>query len=219
MSCLIPIFQLKLSSLHVKVVRRTVLDNSHILWYYKTMNTYRILQAVNFAIESHKGQERKFEGGPYVKHCVRVAQKVALAPGSTQDMIIAALLHDVIEDCPHVDEFQIDEKFGATVYNYVKDLTHPPLEYGNRKARKQKEKEQLWAAPAEVHTIKCADIIDNIPSIVDNDKDFAPRFIQEKFELVPGFSETADPYLYEEAMQLIYWAAVKLEMKLEKENA
>jgi hypothetical protein len=50
------------------------------------------------ALEAHAGQSRK-TGEPYVSHPVAVALRVAAANG-TESEIAAALLHDVVEDCP-----------------------------------------------------------------------------------------------------------------------
>jgi (p)ppGpp synthase/HD superfamily hydrolase len=168
----------------------------------------RILQAASFAAEAHIGQQRKYEGGPYINHPLRVAKHVAQF-ANDEDSIIAALLHDVIEDCPHVDPKLIEIRFGQTVSQYVWDLTHPPRDSGNRKQRKEAENKQLEAASAAVHTIKLADIIDNIPSIMENDKDFAPRFLQEKIDMIKILTK-GNNVLFKQAFDLINYYAPKM---------
>ena len=58
----------------------------------------RFLQAFVFAAEQHKGQMRKASTIPYIAHLMGVASLV-LEAGGNEDLAIAALLHDVVEDC------------------------------------------------------------------------------------------------------------------------
>ncbi len=58
----------------------------------------RFLRAFNFAAEKHAGQTRKASTTPYIAHLMGVASLV-LEFGGDEDLAIAALLHDVVEDC------------------------------------------------------------------------------------------------------------------------
>ena len=58
----------------------------------------RFLRAFLFAAEKHKGQTRKASTIPYIAHLMGVASLV-LEAGGDEDLVIAALLHDVVEDC------------------------------------------------------------------------------------------------------------------------
>ena len=80
----------------------------------------RILQALNFAVTSHSGQKRK-SGEDYVVHPILVAAIVAHFGGDT-DMIVAALLHDVVEDT-HVNKSEIENLYGKNVAELVDALT------------------------------------------------------------------------------------------------
>ncbi len=76
--------------------------------------------ALNFAINSHKGQYRK-SGEPYVVHPILVAAIVAYI-SQDETMVIASLLHDVVEDTPvTIDE--IKNSFGDDVATLVEGLT------------------------------------------------------------------------------------------------
>jgi len=172
------------------------------------MNTPKILRAVAFAVKAHDGQIRKFENKPYVLHCIRVAEKVARVTDD-EDVICAALLHDVLEDCPNIQPIDIYENFGGYVLHLVKELTDSPKSVGNREHRKRIDTERLAWASAETQTIKCGDIIDNVPSIVEHDKNFAPRFIREKQTLIKVL-DRANTELWEEANNLIQESAKKL---------
>ena len=58
----------------------------------------RFLRAFLFATQKHSGQTRKATTTPYIAHLMGVASLVLEADGD-QDLAIAALLHDVVEDC------------------------------------------------------------------------------------------------------------------------
>ena len=58
-----------------------------------------ITAAKMMAGKAHEGQFRKYSGLPYIIHPIEVATTVE-AYGGTDEMIAAALLHDVVEDCP-----------------------------------------------------------------------------------------------------------------------
>jgi len=86
----------------------------------KQFNKDKIKKALNFAIKAHKGQFRK-SGEEYVIHPILVASITSFF-SDNEDMIIAALLHDVVEDTEY--EFKdIFLKFGADVAHLVEGLT------------------------------------------------------------------------------------------------
>jgi (p)ppGpp synthase/HD superfamily hydrolase len=140
-------------------------------------------RAAAFAIAAHGDQKRKYTGEPYVVHTQEVAAIVAAA-GGTQEMIAAAHLHDVVEDTP-ATETDVAREFGPVVAELVAGLTDQiPLSFGNRKARKRAESDRLAACPADVQTIKLADIISNTASIAAHDPGFARVYLAEMRYLV-----------------------------------
>src|SRR5580765_2245225 len=83
----------------------------------------RFLRAFQFAAEKHKGQMRKASSIPYVAHLMGVASLV-LEAGGDEDLAIAALLHDVVEDCggaPMLKE--VRRKFGKRIADIVDGCT------------------------------------------------------------------------------------------------
>ena len=83
-------------------------------------NQEKIKDAMEFAILAHKGQFRK-SGEEYVIHPILVASITSFF-SDNEDMIISALLHDVVEDTEY--EFKdIFLKFGACVSHLVEGLT------------------------------------------------------------------------------------------------
>lgn len=85
----------------------------------------RFDQALAFAARIHRDQVRKGGNVPYVTHLLAVASIVGEA-GGTEDQVIAALLHDAIEDCigeiPDIRE-QIADRFGEAVLEIVEGCT------------------------------------------------------------------------------------------------
>jgi len=136
-------------------------------------------EVVAFTVEAHKDQERKYSGLPYYVHPIAVAGIVTQVTDD-EDVISAALLHDVVEDTPVTIE-QIADKFGgrvASLVAMVTDISRP--EDGNRKVRKEIDRQHLAKASAEGQTIKLADLIDNSGSIIDCDPNFAKVYMKEK---------------------------------------
>jgi GTP pyrophosphokinase len=81
----------------------------------------QIRLAFEVAVDAHKDQRRK-SGEAYVFHSIAVAQIVAEEIGLDAVSIIAALLHDVVEDSHYTLEY-VEEHFGATVARIVDGLT------------------------------------------------------------------------------------------------
>ena len=82
----------------------------------------RLGEALAFALDAHAGQTRKGTDAPYASHLLQVAGLV-LECGGDVEQAIAALLHDTLEDCPGVDQAQLDERFGRGVAQIVLDCT------------------------------------------------------------------------------------------------
>ncbi|HIP49549.1 MAG TPA: bifunctional (p)ppGpp synthetase/guanosine-3',5'-bis(diphosphate) 3'-pyrophosphohydrolase [Lutibacter sp.] len=80
-----------------------------------------IRKAFDLAVDAHKDQRRK-SGEPYVFHPIAVAKIVADEIGLGATSIVAALLHDVVEDTYYTVE-DIEQLFGETVARIVNGLT------------------------------------------------------------------------------------------------
>ncbi len=81
----------------------------------------RLRDAFEFAWEAHSNQRRK-SGEPYIIHPVSVARIVAEELELGADPVIAAFLHDVVEDTPYTIEY-IRERFGDDVAFLVDVVT------------------------------------------------------------------------------------------------
>jgi (p)ppGpp synthase/HD superfamily hydrolase len=82
-----------------------------------------IMKAADFAARKHTHQKRKGEEAePYLNHLIEVAALVAEATDGHRDAVIAALLHDAVED-QGVSNAEIANLFGPTVASLVAEVT------------------------------------------------------------------------------------------------
>ncbi|MCU0721817.1 MAG: HD domain-containing protein [Pirellula sp.] len=125
----------------------------------------RILHAMKFAAEKHTRQRRKnADATPYINHPIEVAEHLARVGNiSDEDVLIAALLHDTIEDTNTTFD-EIERHFGTRVANIVMECTDDKsLEKAERKHL------QILNAPkksAEAKCVKIADKTCNLASII-----------------------------------------------------
>lgn len=150
------------------------------------MKTKRIKQALRYAathFEVH-GIRRKYTLVPYIQHPIAVARMVARF-GADENQVIAAILHDSVEDCISATIESIHEQFGDDVAQLVLDLTDisKPTD-GNRKIRKAIDRDHSAHGSARAQTIKYCDLIDNTRDITAHDKDFAVVYLREKEALL-----------------------------------
>lgn len=144
-----------------------------------------ILVAAELARRAHTGQKRKYNGRPYVEHPARVAARTAIHPGSTEEMVAAAFLHDVLEDTAVTGE-ELLKTTNAVVYDLVEWMTnrskktHPTA---NRAERKQIDRNRLAGAPGQVKIIKLIDRIDNLREMEGADPGFSKLYAKESLLL------------------------------------
>lgn len=155
-------------------------------------------EAMIFARQVHRAQQRKYTGAPYFDHLAEVAGIVATiaedAEGmfnTPERMIAIAWLHDCMED-QGVSMEMLTRKFVPVVSAGVSALSD--MEQGNRAERKAASRIRLAAAPGWVQSIKCADLISNTSSIIQHDPKFAVTYLEEKRLLLDVLTK-ADPRL------------------------
>ena len=143
----------------------------------------KLQEAIEFATEAHGDQKRKYTGEPYITHPIAVMEIVREVP-HTDEMLVAAVLHDTVEDTPVTLE-EIKTKFGTKVSELVDGLTDVSRpEHGNRKTRKALDRAHLAKQNAEVQTIKLADLIHNTMSIGLYDPHFYKVYKEEKIRIL-----------------------------------
>ena len=155
------------------------------LKYLNKADVDNIRSAYRFADEAHLGQLRN-SGEPYITHPIAVAQQCAEWKLDAQ-ALMAALLHDAIEDCG-VTKPELIERFGAPVAELVDGLTKlEKLEFNTREENQAESFRKMLLAMARdvrVILIKLADRTHNMRTLSD-----APR---EKWARIS--SETLDIY-------------------------
>ena len=124
----------------------------------------RLTKALLFAAEAHRNQRRKGAAQePYLNHLVEVLDLVVQeSNGTDTDLLIAAILHDVVEDTPTSYE-NIAAKFGERVAQIVRensdDMSLPKAE--RRRARIA----DMPLKSKEARLVKMADVISNLRAI------------------------------------------------------
>lgn len=123
----------------------------------------KILRAASFAAEKHTGQHRKgARAEPYINHPIEVANLlVNVGKVEDVDLILAALLHDTVEDSG-VTFAELEETFGAAVADYVKELTDD-----KSLPKDQRKRLQIEHAPHLSHGAKQVKLADKISNIRD----------------------------------------------------
>lgn len=125
----------------------------------------KILDAALWAAELHKNQRRKGKAQePYINHLLEVAKLVDVAGGS-DDAVIAALLHDAIED-QKIDPSAIEGGFGFDVRRLVEEVTDDKSL--PKATRKQLQITTARHKSCEAKLIKLADKISNMRSIINS---------------------------------------------------
>jgi (p)ppGpp synthase/HD superfamily hydrolase len=90
----------------------------------------------------------------------------------------------------------IEVGFGHDIADLVSDVTNITRKSdGNRRIRKEIERKHLAAASPKAKTIKLADMLDNLPSIIEYDPNFALIYVMEKRALLEVLAE-GDKSLY-----------------------
>jgi (p)ppGpp synthase/HD superfamily hydrolase len=129
--------------------------------------TPRIEQALRMAAVGHEGQLRRASAVPYLTHVVAVALILDRA-GFEEDVVIAGLLHDLVEDTPTTLQ-DIETQFGRDVADLVAYCSEQKTDAEGRKRpwidRKRDHIAALTGAPVEAHAVILADKLHNLISI------------------------------------------------------
>jgi len=145
------------------------------------MYTYRIEQALRAVTILHKDQVRKGSVPlPYTSHLFAVAM-IAIDYTNEEDVLIAALLHDTLEDTDYTPA-ELETDFGGKVREIVESLTEPRDTESKKyswKECKMKYAKQLRKASQEALVIAAADKIHNMRSMVEEYYDDHGRFVKE----------------------------------------
>ena len=139
------------------------------------------MRAFTFAAQKHAKQTRKASTIPYLAHLMGVASLV-LEAGGAEELAIAALLHDVVEDCGGVPMLkEVRRRFGKRVAKIVDECTDaytepkPPW-----RERKELYIARLKHADADSRLVSAADKLNNVRSILSDYREIGER-VWERF--------------------------------------
>lgn len=127
----------------------------------------KLIRAVDFAAKKHTKQKRKgVDQQPYVNHVIEVLNLLAnVGKIEDYDILIAAVLHDTIEDTETTKE-EIINLFGAKVCDYVLEVTDDKSL--PKAVRKQLQIEHAPHLSDGAKCIKLGDKISNISDVLRN---------------------------------------------------
>lgn len=177
----------------------------------------KLEKAAEFSARYHAGQTRKLGGAPYIVHLYETA---AIASLMTQDdeILAAALLHDVLEDTA-MDADTLRAEFGETAARIVRWCSEDKMR-GRAPAETWQERkvaaiERMKGAPVEAKIVLLADKLSNIRSIAaqyakDGDAVWAAFNNSDKLahewayrSYAEALAELEDEFLYKEYVRLV----------------
>ena len=179
-----------------------------------------LIDAMAFVSQAFRFKVRKGSGVPYLTHLLAVAALVGEG-GGDEEQIIAALLHDYLEDIPGGTEEELSLRYSPRVARLVlalSDCTSQPKPPW--KARKDAYLAHLENEPDEVKLISAADKLHNCRSLVRDHRQMGDaifdRFNPEKEEtlwyyrsLLPALSHNWEHFLLDELRSEV-WLLHKL---------
>ena len=158
-----------------------LMDN---LDYLDSTSVELVRQAYRFADEAHLGQLRN-SGEPYITHPIAVAAQCATWKLDAQ-ALMAALLHDAMEDCG-VTKSDLIDRFGAPVAELVDGLTKlDKLQFDTREENQAESFRKMLLAMARdvrVILIKLADRTHNMRTLSDMPRSKWGRISSETLEI------------------------------------
>jgi len=164
--------------------------------------TIRFDHALMFAAQVHRNQDRKKSGIPYLSHLLGVAS-IVLDYGGDEEMAIAALLHDAVEDHGGRPMLKmIDRMFGPRVAKIVDGCTDSYAEDPKKKESWERRKfrylRRVRHEDAETRFVSAADKLYNVRAVLRDlrytgDSAFA-RFSAPKAKIIWYYRSLVNEY-------------------------
>lgn len=169
-----------------------------------------VIRALNIAYNTHKDKKRD-NGTPYLEEHIYSITKSIIdrykEDPMLEDMVITALLHDVVEDNPEITVSSIQDEFGDHIAENIRLLTKEEPDLNIRKQLSQEEKHainvkyinKISNSEKEVRVIKLEDKINNAICTQHPEINIPKytRFTQELSELILPLADKTDPYYSE----------------------
>jgi (p)ppGpp synthase/HD superfamily hydrolase len=139
--------------------------------------TPRLQKAINLATTAHRHQLRKDKQTPYIAHPFSVSVLLSEYTDD-EDIIIAALLHDIIEDVPEMySEQQMRVDFGDRVVGIVLEVTEDKS-VTDWQERKRQYCKGLESDSQEALLLSTADMLQNLTSMLETYDEVGSKFFE-----------------------------------------
>jgi (p)ppGpp synthase/HD superfamily hydrolase len=174
-----------------------------------SLHTHAITLAKSAATKAHRGQFRKDGKTPYVVHPERVARRVKFF-GGNHIGIIAAWLHDIIEDCPigeaiireTLKESGLPQQERDEIFAIVSALTKNDAIHG--KAGKLMDSlRRVNQAPPQAVLVKLCDRMDNLDDGKSRGKEFLSVYLPLTDQLIEALEKKAVKNGYRNALETL----------------
>ncbi len=176
--------------------------------YLEPSQIQKIEESYIFARDAHSGQLRS-SGDPYITHPVAVA-KILASLHLDQQTIMAAIMHDVIEDCD-VSREQMTEKFGERVAGLVEGVSKlTQIKFRSREEAQAENFRKMMMAMVEdlrVVLIKLADRLHNMRTLGSLRPDKQRRIAQETIEIYAPIANRLGMYAVRMELEELGFAA------------
>jgi (p)ppGpp synthase/HD superfamily hydrolase len=150
-------------------------------------------QAWVFAKNAHKGQFRKFTGEPYFEAHVLKVNGIVKQHTTDEALLIAAICHDVIEDCYKEDHevgyHIIEEKFGKRVADLVMELTSDEEEMEEYDTKGDYLVVKMTHMTNDALIIKLSDRLQNISDAFTASEKFRNNYYKETMLIMKDLRE------------------------------
>ena len=175
--------------------------------YTPGLDTQRLYRAFTYADAEHKGQLRK-DGTPYITHPLAVAEIVADL-GLDADSVIAALLHDTIEDTNATHE-EVAKQFGETVAALVEGVTKlSRVQYTSKEEEQMENLRKMFMAMAQDIRVILIKICDRLHNMRTMEYQTPEKQKQKSFETLEIYA----PIAHRLGMQKMKWELEDLSLK------
>lgn len=135
-------------------------------------------KAITYATEKHKDQKRKGKSIPYIVHPLEVMNILyRMVAGTDEDLLVAGLLHDVVEDA-RVPISEIEAEFGSDVASLV--AAHSEDKSKSWEERKEQDCQAVANAEKRVQMLVLADKLSNIRDMAQDYTDLKEK-LWERF--------------------------------------
>ncbi len=161
-----------------------------------------LADALEFAKQKHSGQTRK-HGTPYIEHPLSVALVLAGWGYNGEDLLVSAVLHDVVEDCGVTIQC-ISDHFGEQVASTVKLLTKEKTDQEVKSGLIGYYESLTSSRPACL--IKVADRLDNVKSLSHLDEQEQAEYgLKTRRDFLPFIAQCAARYPEDH----LYWVEME----------